>query len=201
MKVSEIMHGEVLTVRPDSTIDEALDVLCTHRLTTLPVVQDGAVVAMVGEADVIHALVARDPRAHATPVNPSSSPRPRQVSEVMSGPAFTVHPSDDVHDVAAILAAHGWKSAAVVDAGRLVGVVSRSDVIATLNRSDDDMARELRELLAEVLACPCDVTVRHGSVHIRAVATALQGSVARSAALAVAGVREVHVDPPPRSGS
>jgi CBS domain-containing protein len=97
------------------------------------------------------------------------------------------------------LAEHGWKSAPVVEDEELVGVVSRSDVIAALTRPDEAVATELGEVLAEVLQEPCEVGVHHGLVTIRGVRSAEQRTIARRAAQSVVGVQVVDVEPPPMS--
>jgi CBS domain-containing protein len=194
MKVSDIMTMGAHTVRPDSTIDAALDLLSTHHLTTLPVVDDRAVVGMVGEADIIRALVTRDPRAHEIPVREDAHPLPHLVRDVMSAPAFTVRPSDDVHDVAVALASHGWKGAPVVNAEGLVGVVSRSDVIRALSRSDEEIAQEVRSVLDELVWPPCQVLVRNGTVTVHLGAVGANESALSRAATAVPGVRAVHIE-------
>ncbi len=191
MRVAQIMGSNVCTVAPEDTLDTVIDELDAHHVTTLPVVDGGTVVAMVGEADVIAALVAPDPRSHLRPVHGPRADPARLVRDVMSGPAYTVHPSDDVRDVADTLARHGWKSAAVVDDGVLVGIVSRSDVIRALNRSDDEIARDVRLVLAELGWESWPLTVRDGDVSLSGPHGGHELAAATRAAMGVAGVRHV----------
>jgi len=186
------MTTTVRTVGPGSPVDEVLDLLITYHLTALPVVDGQAVVGVVSEADVVRALVARDPRAHARPVG-GEEPPPRLVEEVMSSPAGTVRPEDDVHDVLVRFAAHGWKSAPVLDGGRLVGVVSRSDVVRALYRPDDTVAAAVEECVRDIGGTHWDVSVRRGVATITGPRDAEERDVAARVARTVPGVRHVVV--------
>jgi CBS-domain-containing membrane protein len=193
MRVADIMTTTVRTVTPGSLVDEVLDLLITYHLTSLPVLHNDAVVGVVSEADVVRALVARDPRAHVRPVRGGQRP-PQLVEAVMSSPAGTVRPEDDVHDVLARFADRGWKSAPVLDGGRLVGVVSRSDVVRALHRPDDAVAAAVGESLREVGHAGWDVSVRRGVVTITGPHGAKEHDVAERVARTVPGVRHVVVD-------
>ncbi len=194
MRVSDIMTTTVRAVSPSTTVDDALELLLTHRLTSLPVVApgDGRVVGVVSEADVVRALVRRDPRAHARPVVDAAA-EPQYVRQLMSSPAGTVTSRDDVQDVLERLAQHGWKSAPVVDGGRLVGVVSRSDVVRALHRPDDVLTAAVDEVLWDVGGVRWRVQVRDGVATITGPETAADRDVAERAARTVAGVRHVVV--------
>ncbi|GAB3589199.1 CBS domain-containing protein [Angustibacter peucedani] len=191
MRVSDIMSPSVVTVTPDDAVDAVVRLLATRGITTVPVVDDGQVVAMVGEADVVRVLVPADPRAHARPVPARPRAGDLRVRDLMSSPAWTTEPGADVHDVAAVLAHRGWKSAAVVDDGRLVGVVSRSDVIRALSRPDDETAAEVRQLLRELGLVEVEVQVRRGVLHVAGAADGPRLAAARQAASTVVGVRSV----------
>jgi CBS domain-containing protein len=202
MRVADIMTTTIRTVAPSSTVDEVLDLLIAHHVTSLPVVEGNAVVGVVSEADVVRALVARDPRAHALPIHAEKAP-PQSVAEIMSSPAGTVRPQDDVHDVLALFAAHRWKSAPVVDGDRLVGVISRSDAVRALHRPDDAVSAAVEASLRDVADASWDVSVRQGIVTITGPRGAVECDVASRVARTVPGVRhvvvaEAQVDPQSR---
>ena len=192
MRVADIMTTTVRTVTPSSPVDEVLDLLITYHLTSLPVLDGDAVVGVVSEADVVRALVARDPRAHVRPV--ASAEPPQLVEAVMSSPAGSVRPEDDVHDVLARFADRGWKSAPVLDGDRLVGVVSRSDVVRALHRPDDTVSAAVGESLREVGHAGWDVSVWRGVVTITGPDGPDERDVAERVARTVPGVRHVVVD-------
>jgi CBS domain-containing protein len=111
----------------------------------------------------------------------------------MSSPAGVVRPQDDVHDVLVRFAAQGWKSAPVLDGDRLVGVVSRSDVVRALHRPDHAVRRAVDDSLRDVGVTAWEVSVRRGVVTITGPQGAEERDVAERVARTVPGVRHVVV--------
>src|SRR5690606_27517814 len=120
-------------IRVDATIKDAIATLDAHGITALPVVAGGRrVVGVVSEADLIRDLVAPDPRAGVTPVA-ERVPTPTTVAEVMSPHAVKVRPDTDLADAIDLMTSTAVKSLPVVDDhDRVVGVVSRRDVVHVL---------------------------------------------------------------------
>ncbi len=89
----------------------------------------------------------------------------------MSRRVETVHPDDSLTEAARRMVARGIKRLPVVDdAGRLVGIVSRADVMRAIARADEDIAADVRDLLRRdvvaVDAGAVDVVVKEGVVHL-----------------------------------
>ena len=84
MLVGEVMTRDVAVVGPLTQVDEALHLLVARRVTSLPVVDDGAVVGILSEADLLGHLLSRDPRAHLIPVRPRGEDPPRLVEDLMT---------------------------------------------------------------------------------------------------------------------
>jgi CBS domain-containing protein len=107
----DVMTTTVVSTSPRDTVDEAARLLTFHDISGLPVVDNDLVVGVVSEADLIG-------KSGAT------------VGEVMTSPATTVTESTGLQDVAEKLTQQRIRRLPVVDAaGRLVGVVSRRDVL------------------------------------------------------------------------
>jgi CBS domain-containing protein len=107
----DVMIVDVISVVPSDSVDEAARLLTFHRISGLPVCENGRVVGVVSEADLI-------------------GKRGATVREVMTTPAVTVGETTPLEQVAAELTRRGIRRVPVVDAGgRLLGVVSRSDVL------------------------------------------------------------------------
>jgi hypothetical protein len=107
----DVMTVDVVSVRPSDSVDEAARLLTFHRISGMPVCEGGRVIGVVSEADLIG-------KSGAT------------VGEVMTAPAVTVSESTPLEAVARELTRRGIRRVPVVDAqGRLIGVVSRSDVL------------------------------------------------------------------------
>jgi CBS domain-containing protein len=154
MRVEDIMSTEVTVARPDMSLKEAARLLVEHGVSGLPVVSDaGEVVGVISETDLLpHSadpprrrralarLLERDGRAAL------DSPA-RVVADAMSAPAITVEAFWTIPGAAHVIRERGIKRLPVVRAGRLVGILSRADIVRAFARSDDDIEREVRELV------------------------------------------------------
>lgn len=167
MLVFEVMTKDPVAVRPDTRVKEALRVLADHRVTALPVVTaTGKVCGVVSEADLIRELLPRDPRAHQIPPTESRD-RPSMVEDVMSTHPVTVHPDADLEQAVELLTSTTVKSVPVVDRnGHLEGVLSRSDVVRLLARSDADIERLVDELIRSTGLDGWLVEVEDGAVNL-----------------------------------
>jgi CBS domain-containing protein len=111
MNVNEIMTTNVITVGDDTRIEDAARLLARHRISGLPVVnRAGALVGVVTEYDLLA-------RSGVT------------VADIMSRGVISVSPETDTEDVAHLLADRRVRRVPVLDSGRLVGIVSRSDLV------------------------------------------------------------------------
>lgn len=195
--VRELMTREVRTVVRDTALDSALREMARRRVTSLPVVdRDGRVVGILSEADVLRRYASADPRAHLRPAAPAP-PWPRAVEEVMTPEVGTTGEGADVADVAREMARHGWKSVPVVDdEGRLVGLLSRSDVLAALTTGDDAIREEVQRELAALGRSDWVVTVTGGVVTVTGVGGPDDARLARDVAATARGVRGVVIPTP-----
>jgi CBS domain-containing protein len=197
MLVREVMTHEPVTVRPITTVKQALQLLAEHRVTVLPVLSGDRVVGVVSEADLVRDLLARDPRAHEIP--PTDQPdRPRVVEEVMSAHVLTTRPEADLAEAVELLTSSSAKCLPVVDQhDRLCGVLSRSDVVRLLARDDERIEAEVDELLRSSGLAGWLVEVHDGEVTLEGPAGGAE--VARLLAGTVPGVLEVSTGTDPAS--
>jgi CBS domain-containing protein len=115
VKVKEIMTTPVVSAEPDTPATEVVELLTAHRISGVPVIdQDGAVVGLVSEYDLL--------------VKKGATAR-----EVMSSTVISVTEDTDVEDVRALLIEMRIRRVPVVAGQRLVGIVSRSDLVELLS--------------------------------------------------------------------
>jgi CBS domain-containing protein len=173
--VRDVMTTDVVTVDRITLYKEVAGLLASHRISAVPVLVMGRHVAGVVSEDDL--LAARDKAAQQAQTGKTGHlPWPRHqgkqhpkltAGEMMSSPAITIHPDAPIPRAARLLHDHHIKRMPVVDPdGKLIGIVSRRDLLRVFLRPDPQIAQQVRELLAEILLTdPATVTVAvHGGV-------------------------------------
>jgi CBS domain-containing protein len=192
MLVREIMTSPAYSVHEDTNLEAALKLMATARVTCLPVVDGGGrVVGVLSEADLLKVDLEPDPRAHVRPARQPAESLMTTVGQVMTARPHTVREDSDVAELARTFASTSWKSVPVVQGDVLLGVVSRSDVIRALARSDQEIAAEITRTFAETGLLAWHVDVADGVVHIAGTGSDRERGAATSIAQSVKGVRHV----------
>lgn len=171
MQARDVMTREVVTVGPDTSAKYAAEIMAERGFAALPVVdEDDRLVGIVAEADVLRDRMPPDPRLHLrrdgqTPVPPPSL----SVHGVMTREVRSVEATADVADIARVFVDERLRSVPVLDRGRLVGIVSRRDVLRALVRPDEEIRRDLLHLVEGYTGAldSWEVTVTDGMATIR----------------------------------
>jgi CBS domain-containing protein len=148
------MTREVLTVGPDTSAKYAAEVMAERGFAALPVVDDDQqLVGIVAEADVLADRMPPDPRLHLRrdggAAEGAEHPPPLLVRGVMTGEVRSVEAGTDVSDVARLFVDERLRSVPVLEHDRLVGIVSRRDLLRVLVRSDDVLRADLQRLVED----------------------------------------------------
>ncbi|MEU2348488.1 CBS domain-containing protein [Modestobacter sp. NPDC049651] len=170
MQARDVMTRDVVTVGPDTSARYAAEVLAERGFAALPVVDDdGRLVGIVTEADVLRDRLPQDPRLHLRRSEIAAVPPSPLVRGVMTARARTVLATADVADVARLFVDDRLRSVPVVDGERLVGILSRRDLLRTLVRDDDDIRRDLLALVEAYTgrSGTWDVAVTEGVAELR----------------------------------
>jgi CBS domain-containing protein len=143
MKAADIMTTSVVCIKPDATILEAARLLLSERISALPVVDgDGRLQGLVSEGDLIHRaeIGSEKPKSRwkalfeegSTLARDYLKAHGRVVADVMSHPVVMVEEDTDVSVVAARMDQFGIKRLPVVREGKVVGIVSRANLLQAL---------------------------------------------------------------------
>jgi CBS domain-containing protein len=225
MQAHDVMTTEVIFVRPDTNIREAAKLLINNRISALPVIDPaGKLVGIISEGDLMRRPEIGTERHPSWWLSMFISPEGQthnyvkshghRASDVMTRHVFTVEEDTDLEDVATILEKHRIKRVPVMRGEKVVGIVSRADLLhglvarqAAAKASADDRtikAAVLRELAeAHVSQGLLSVVVSGGKVHIWGmVFSEEQKDAIRIAAESPQGVKEVQmeVNVAPRTG-
>jgi CBS domain-containing protein len=186
--VRDVMTTEVVTVSPKAHVKAAIELLDEHQITAMPVVDhDGRLVGVVSEADVLRDALMPDRRTHEIPVEVEGRTESLTVDDVMTRLPMSVTADADLSVAASVLVDTAIKSMPVVEDGRVVGMVSRRDVIAVLAKRDPVIAGEVDALLREA-EVECDVEVLDGMVRLSGPTEPHAREIARVLASTVQGV-------------
>ncbi|WP_230195889.1 CBS domain-containing protein [Streptomyces coriariae] len=148
--VEDLMTTAVVSVRRDTDFKHIAQHLAEHDITAVPVVDDqGRPVGVVSEADLLRKQESQvDPGGHLTTAHllPTESAKARALTAegLMTSPAVTARPQWSVVEAARAMARHHVKRLPVVDdAGFLVGLVSRGDLVHVFLRRDLTIREEI----------------------------------------------------------
>lgn len=142
MQAGDIMSVNVCSAGPNTPINEIARKLCDRGVSAMPIVdEDGKVLGVVSEGDLLRRIelgTVRKPRwtdifsGDASLARDYVKSHGRTAKDVMSRPAIVVKEDTDIAEVASVLESHRIKRVPVVRDGRVVGVVSRSDIVRGL---------------------------------------------------------------------
>lgn len=143
MIAADIMVSKVITVLPDATVKEVAEILLAKRISAVPVVdRDGGLLGIVSEGDLIHRIETGTERHRSWWLEIFASKEAlardfvkshaRLATDVMTHPVITVTPETPLGELASLLEKHRIKRVPVVRGGKLVGIVSRANLVQAL---------------------------------------------------------------------
>lgn len=123
MRVAELMTPKVRSIAADATVADAVREMADGRVSALPVLQGQSVVGVVSTTDVLQAQAeVEDRRARAVLFEQTA------VADLMTRDPLTIEPDADVRDAARQMLYADVHRLFVVNDGRLVGVLSQTDI-------------------------------------------------------------------------
>lgn len=123
MRIADVLRNKgagVLTVAPDMTVRDLLEVLVTRNVGAMVVVESGVPIGIVSERDVVR-------RLHEF----GAELLERPVAQLMTTQIITCTPADSVDSLSALMTTNRVRHVPVIEDGRLAGIVSIGDVVKT----------------------------------------------------------------------
>lgn len=215
MHAADVMVTEVITVTPETTVTEVADLLLQNRISGVPVIDDGRLVGIISEGDLIRRAEANTQRRRSwwlemlvggdTLASEYVKSHGRKAADIMTRDVVTATEDTPLSEIADLLERHHIKRVPILRSGALVGIISRANLLQALasmrgkaepSAKDDQSIRE--QVLARIRAAPwgkpwgINVTVRNGVVDLwGGVLSQEQKDAFRVAAEGTPGVREV----------
>lgn len=214
MRAKDIMTSKVITITPDTLIGEVARLLLKHRISAVPVVEGATLVGIVGEGDLLHRHeIGTECALRGEPwwlrlLGADRSPEEyvmshaRHARDIMTRDVVTVGPEAPLAEVADVLEKRRIKRVPVLQGARMVGIVSRSDLVQALAaaaRSAKE-SRQLtdteiqRRLVTELRRQPwwradfANVTVQNGVVRFQGMMESDDPGRRRAARVAAEGI-------------
>lgn len=170
------MTTSVVAVRRDASFKEMAAMLRSQRISAFPVIDDsGRVIGVVSESDLLvrEAVLAQGSSLLAAlrHIREDDKVTGITAAELMTAPAITIGPDAPVEEAARVMYDRRVKRLPVVNvAGRLLGIVSRVDVLAVFSRPDEEIRDEITRAVLPGIAPKqghdLKVTVQDGVVTI-----------------------------------
>jgi CBS domain-containing protein len=170
------MTKAVQTVAPGISLKDVAAILAEHRISGLPVVDDeGQVLGVICKADILIKELAAVPKGltrvlhHREATSVASKVEARTAGDAMSTPPITVRSFYSLAEAAALMIEHGVNRLPVVDDDKLVGIVTRFDLVRAFARNDTEIEHEIRDDLLSGMSWPEELrlTVSDGEVVLR----------------------------------
>jgi CBS domain-containing protein len=191
MRVRDIMTTKLVTVNPTTLFKDAVQLLLAEGVSSLAVVDtDDDLIGVVTETDLVtkqayphHESPSLDakPTAASSEYHWTTKAQSRSVGDLMSTDVVTCLPGEDVHAVARRMLRRGVHQLPVVMDRKLVGIVSRQDVLATFDRPDEELESEVRRLIDNTLW----ISEGHAEISVRDGVVTLDGAVRYPADVAI----------------
>ena len=182
MKASDVMVSKVITVGPNTTVQEIANILLSNRISAVPVVDKlGALIGIVSEGDLIHRVESGTERRHswwldllsgrATLAHDFLKSHAVKAADVMTKGVITASPDMLLGELASLLEKHRIKRVPIVENGKLVGIVSRANLLQALvalrrdipveSRVEDSVLRErvVSEIRSKLWASASQINV------------------------------------------
>ncbi len=217
MNAADVMVSNVITVGPDARLQDVAHILLNNRISAVPVVNaDGKLVGIVSEGDLMRRAEAGTGRTRpwwlamltgrevlaAEYVREHS----RKVSDVMTRKVVTAAPDTPLRDIATLLEKNGIKRVPILQNDKLVGIVSRANLLQALASARDQVQggapsdKQIRQsLVARLNVEPwsrpslINVIVQDGTVELWGIVDSnIEKQAVRVAAEATPGVRAVN---------
>ena len=179
VRVGDVMTRDVVSVTPDTPLKDVAAAIVERGISGLPVCDaDGAVVGVLSEADLLVKQGGSPERSgglFAWLVETASAPdlaklRAHTAGEAMTSPAVTVETASPVSEAARTMVSLEVNRLPVVEDGRLVGIVTRADLVRLFTRSDEEIARDIRQdVVKRLWIAPerIEIEVEQGEVVLR----------------------------------
>jgi CBS domain-containing protein len=129
--------NQVFFVEPTDSVLLAIEIMATRHIGALLVMSQGNLIGIISERDYARKVILKKRSSHDTPVG-----------DIMTSPALTVTSSDTVHHCMQLMTEERIRHLPVLDAGRVVGILSIGDLVKAVIEEQSEQIEQLERYIA-----------------------------------------------------
>ena len=129
--------GEIFAVTPGESVLRSIEMMANRHIGALLVMNQGVLLGIVSELDYARKVILKNRSSHDTPV-----------ADIMTSPAVTVTPADTVHHCMEVMTEKRFRHLPVVEAGRVVGMLSIGDLVKAVIEDQGEQIAQLERYIA-----------------------------------------------------
>jgi len=138
--VSQLLRvkgSQLFSVAPTDSVLRAIEIMATCHVGALLVMNQGSLLGIISERDYARKVILKNRSSHDTPVG-----------DIMTSPAVTVTPEDTVHHCMELMTRCRFRHLPVVEAGRVVGMLSIGDLVKAVIEEQTQQIEQLERYIA-----------------------------------------------------
>ncbi len=169
MRARELMSTPVITVSPETSLKGVAEKMAAHNVSGVPVVdQSGRLVGIVSESDVLTKLEYQEPRrglvglldSFAHTVGAAKKLEAHTAADLMTGRVISAGPDASFREMLHLMISYDVNRLPIVESNRVIGIVTRADLLRTLARPDAAVTEDAQwRLLHDLWIDPSGLTV------------------------------------------
>jgi CBS domain-containing protein len=132
-----VKGGQIFSVTPTDSVLRAIEIMATRHVGALLVMQQGSLLGIISERDYARKVILKNRSSHDTPVG-----------DIMTSPPVTVSPHDTVHHCMELMTEGRFRHLQVVEAGRVVGMLSIGDLVKAVIEEQRGQIEQLERYIA-----------------------------------------------------
>ncbi|HEY3657679.1 MAG TPA: CBS domain-containing protein [Steroidobacteraceae bacterium] len=132
-----VKGSQIFSVAPTDSVLRAIEIMATRHVGALLVMNQGTLLGIISERDYARKVILKNRSSHDTPVG-----------DIMSSPPITVSPENTVHHCMELMTEGRFRHLPVVEAGRVVGMLSIGDLVKAVIEDQRDQIEQLERYIA-----------------------------------------------------
>ncbi len=156
MNVMDIMSSPVYIINTDEPVSHARKLMLSHRIGTLPVLNEGKMVGIVTKSDISNRLAQAEPLWRRRPIDQIP------IKLLMTEAVITIYPEASISQATTLMLENGIHNVPVVKNGNIVGIVTRTDLMRYVAENTEKIKTKVPNLMTEdVISVHRHHTINH----------------------------------------